>query len=75
MEAYDLKALEIKLKEAGLPAVEFLAEKCYSAVKEWIKESAEVSATPYDNLVVPFIDQLDTLVLPVLNKIDGDSST
>jgi len=71
MEAYDLKALEVKLKEMGLPAVELLAEKCYSAVKAWIKESAEVSATPYDNLVVPFIDQLDTLVLPVLNKIDG----
>lgn len=70
-KAYDLKDLELKLKEAGLPEMEQAAEKCYGAVKAWLKESAVVSATPYDNLVIPFVDQLDAFVNPALDKIDG----
>lgn len=70
-QAYDLKDLEQKLKDAGLPEVEQLAEKSYGAVKEWLKESAKVSANPFDNMVMPFVDQLDSIILPQLDKIDG----
>ena len=70
-KAYDLKDLGEKLKAIGLPVAETTAEMCYEAVKAWLKESAVVSATPYDNLVVPFVDQLDQFVKPALDKIDG----
>lgn len=70
-KAYDLKDLEAKLKEAGLPEVEQLAEKCYDATKAWLKESAIVSENPYDNMVVAFVDTLDSVVKPQLDKIDG----
>lgn len=70
-KAYDLKDLALKLKEAGLSEVEDGAVKSYVAVKEWLKASAALSANPFDNLVVPFLDQLDKVVLPVLDKVDG----
>jgi len=70
-KAYDLKELGARLKAAGLVESEDLAEQAYQITKQWIKESAVLSETPYDNLVIPFIDQLDALVLPKIDKIDG----
>lgn len=71
-KAYDLKDLGEKLKLAGLPEVEDLAQKAYVAVKDWLKESAIVSLNPYDNLIIGFVDSLDAVVLPELDKIDGN---
>lgn len=73
-KAYDLKALGAKLKEAGLVELEDGAEHIYKAIKEWLKESAQLSATPYDNIAIAYLDNLDRYVLPQLNKIDGEPS-
>jgi hypothetical protein len=71
VQAYDIKVLGERLKEKGLVQAEVMALDVYKELKAWIVESAVISATPYDNLVVPFIDQLDALVLPEIDKIDG----
>lgn len=75
IKAYDLKDLGEKLKSAGLPILEEAAEatalKVYTAVKEWMKESAPLSTTPIDDFVAPFYDQADKFILPAIDKIDG----
>ena len=75
-KAYDLKALGLKLKEQGLPVLENALEesalKAYVAVKEWAKESAVISTNKIDDVVSPFYDNLDPLVLPMIDKIDGE---
>lgn len=70
-KAYDLKLLGEHLKAQGLDLLEDGAGKAYVAVKEFLKESAKLSQTPYDDLVAPFYDQLDQVVLPQIDKIDG----
>lgn len=68
--AYDLKDLQKKLVEAGLPEVEKLAEKSYGALMAWIVESAVLSPGKIDDIIVGFKAQIDALVLPQLDKID-----
>lgn len=74
-KAYDLKQLANKLEKAGLPivkeAAEETAKQVYLAVKEWAKESAVISENKVDDFIAPFYDQLDPLVLPQIDKIDG----
>lgn len=74
-KAYDLKDLGLKLKDAGLPialeALESSAAKTYLAFKAWGKESAALSENKIDDVVSPFYDQLDSLILPLIDKIDG----
>lgn len=70
-KAYDLKVLEAKLKEKGLPEVEDLAEKVYSAVKEWVVESAPVSETKLDDFAPIAFPIIDKIVAPAIDKIDG----
>lgn len=74
-KAYDLKALGEKLKAQGLPiaeeALEAVAGKVYVSMKEWLKESAPLSETKVDDFIAPFYDQLDPLILPLIDKIDG----
>lgn len=74
-EAYDLKALGQKLKDAGLPvaedALEAEAGKAYIAIKEWLKESAAKSDTQIDDIIVGFEDNLDPIILPLIDKING----
>lgn len=68
---YQLGDLKKKLVEKGLPEVEELAEKCYAATKEWIQESAALSKTPIDDVIVSAFPFIDGLVKPQLDKIDG----
>lgn len=72
-KAYDVKALAEKLKGKGLDLVEDGGGHVYVAVKEWLAESAALSANPFDDMVVPFLGQLDAVVLPQIDKIDGQA--
>lgn len=69
-EAYDLKRLAELAKDEGLEILEDGAESLYKAFKSWIKESAAKSSTPVDDLAANFIDQLDAIVLPNIDKIN-----
>lgn len=75
-QAYDLKALAAELEKQGVPvllnAAEESAKRVYMAFKEWLKMSAVLSENKYDDIVVPFIDQLDAIVLPQIDKIDKE---
>ncbi len=76
--AYDIKELgQIIVDEAkkdGLEvtedALEVLGKSVYRGFKRWAKESAVVSKTPYDNMIAPFYDQMDSFVEPTIEKID-----
>jgi hypothetical protein len=70
-KAYDLKELGKRLKAKGLIELEDAAEEIYKELKGWLKESAALSATPYDDIAVPFLDNLDKFVIPQIDKIDG----
>lgn len=80
MKAYDLKVLAQHIKteaaKRGLTlaeeALEELAASVYFASKTWMKESAPISKTKLDDLVVPYLDSLDSFVLPQIKKIDLD---
>lgn len=74
-KAYDLADLGQRLKDAGLPialeALESSAAKAYVAMKEWAKESAVISENKIDDFAAPFYDQLDQIMMPAIDKIDG----
>lgn len=73
-KAYDLKALGMKLKDKGLPILEEAAEaaagQAYMALKEWLQESAVLSENKIDDVIMPFLGQMDGMVLPLIDKID-----
>lgn len=71
-KAYELKALGDKLAAKGLPVLENTAEEVYEAVKEWFVESAKLSASPIDDMIVPFLGFVDGIVKPAIDKIDGE---
>lgn len=70
-KAYDLKILGERLKAKGLVVAEDAAEEIYKETKDWIEESARLSKTPYDDMALIVFPQLDNLVLPQIDKIDG----
>ena len=76
MEGYSLQELAEKLKEKGLTVaedgIEKVASQVYLAFKEWIQESALKSENKMDDMIAPFIGQLDAIVLPAIAKLDLD---
>lgn len=74
-KAYDLKKLGEMLKAEGFPvladAAEITAAKAYQVVKKWAKESAVLSPNKIDDFVAGFYDQIDPIVLPEIDKING----
>lgn len=77
-KAYSIKALGGKIAEKakaeGLPiaeeALEKLGKSVYLGFKEWSKESAALSENKIDDFAAPFLDNLDHIVLPQIEKID-----
>jgi len=68
---FDLKALEAKLKEKGLPQVEGLARGVVEAVFEWSEESVKASPSKLDDLALVVIPPLKSLILSKVDEIDG----
>jgi hypothetical protein len=73
-EAYDLKGLLAELKSNGLELAEDSAELVYASLKSWLKKSAAKSSTPIDDMVLNFLDKLDPVVLPAIDKINPDDN-
>lgn len=71
VKAYDPKELLNKIKAQGLPVLEDGAEKLTRAVFEWLKQSAEVSATPLDDVAVAFYPHIEKMALDQIDKVDG----
>lgn len=70
-KAYDFKDLENRLKGLLLPAAENATEGVYTQVKEWLTESAQISKTPFDDVVPLLISFVDAKIKDQLDKIDG----
>lgn len=70
-KAYDVQDLLGRLKGDGLDLVEHEVGLVYKHLKEWIQESAVLSENKIDDVVAPFIGQLDPVMLPLIDKING----
>lgn len=70
-KAYDLKDLVSKLKVIGLDVTEEAAKSVFVNTLEWVKESALLSATPFDDMAVAVVAPLQLEVLKLIDKIDG----
>lgn len=67
-KAYDLKDLvsKINIAEVGEEA----AKQTAIAVLDWLKESATISSTPFDNILIPVLDMAKPKILEELDKIN-----
>jgi len=71
-KAYDLKLLGEKCKDQGLELAEEAVEQLAKATFAWLKESAEISVTPYDNMgFAVALPELEKLAFKAIDKIDG----
>lgn len=70
-KAYDVQNLLSRCKADGLDLAEAEAGLFYKHLKEWIQESAVVSENKIDDVIAPFISQLDPIMLPLIDKING----
>ena len=68
---YDIKDLGKRLKDAGLVQAEDLAGDIYFHLKAWLGDSAALSENKMDDLAMPFLNQLDPIVMEQIDKIDG----
>lgn len=67
-KAYDLKDLVSKINVAEIG--EEAAKNAAIAVLDWLKESAEKSATPFDNILIPVLEMAKPKILEELDKIN-----
>ena len=71
-KAYDIKDLLVKLKGRGLDMAEEAAVIVLKETFQWLKESAEKSANPYDNMGMLVLPQIEKVIFPLVDKIDGE---
>lgn len=72
-KAYDIKVLAEQLKGKGLVLAEDAAEILLKEVFVWLRQSAVVSETPYDNMALVVLPKLEELALGLVDRIDGQS--
>jgi hypothetical protein len=70
-KAYDVNELLNMMKADGLDMVESQVGKVYKNLKEWAQKSAVLSENKIDDIVAPFANHLDPILLPLIDKIDG----
>lgn len=61
-KAYDLKELEKKLLDKGMPHMEGAAQAVVDSVFEWAQESAALSPSPIDDMIAAFLPALKKIV-------------
>jgi hypothetical protein len=69
--AYDLKDLGESFKAEGLTVLEKETRAAFVIMTTWLKKSATLSATPWDDLAFQFLSQYEALVLAKIDEIDG----
>lgn len=70
-KAYEIKVLIAKFKARGLDLAEEAARMIVEETCNWIVESAAISENKIDDVVALGIPQLKVIVLPLVDKIDG----
>lgn len=70
-KAYELKGLTDKMKEKGLDVAEDAALAVFESVTEWLEESAAMSETKIDDLLMAALGMAKSYVKDQIDKIDG----
>lgn len=71
-QAYDVKVLAERMREAGGPEAEKMAKKNLQVIFAWLQESANISPNPYDNIGIPLaISTVTPLIMPALDQISA----
>lgn len=68
-KAYDFKVLGESLKAKGLIQGEEMVEDVIKELFVWLKESAVLSKSPYDDLAVIIYPQVESMMLAQADKI------
>jgi len=71
-KAYDVKVLIEMMKKDGLDLLEYEVGLFYKHFKQWAQDSAPLSPNKVDDVLAPFYGQLDPIMLPLIDKIDGE---
>lgn len=71
-KAYDVKDLLNRIKGDGLDLLESELGLVYKHMKDWLKASAPLSENKIDDVIAPFVDQMDPIMLPLIDKVDGE---
>lgn len=74
-KAYDLKNLLKRFEARGLVVVETQLGGMYADLKAWATESAALSSNKVDDVIAPFLSQLDAVVLPLIDKVSDEVET
>lgn len=69
--AYDVKELAEKFKARGLNLAEDAAMVAVDEVFAWLDESAQLSSTPFDDMLRVAYPKVKEIVKSVADKIDG----
>ena len=69
--AYDLKELAESLKQDGLKLSEQALKTVITKTFDWAKESAKLSATPFDDIAVPVLEKVRDYALEKVDQVDG----
>ncbi len=68
-KAWDVKDLEAKLKEAGMPHVEGMAKAAIESVFSWIEESVKLSPSKVDDLALAVVGPIKSWALAKVDQI------
>jgi hypothetical protein len=71
LKPYDVSELVTILKSKGLDIAEEAASLVVESSLQWIKESAKLSATPYDDMALIVLPQVESFIKNAVDKIDG----
>lgn len=72
-EAYNLKDLVDGLAEEGLELTEDVVVKVVKRAVAWLDRSAQLSATPFDDVARVIYPQVQRELVRLADKIDGKS--
>jgi len=70
-KAYDAKELALRLKPHGLDLGEEAAKKLVDVLLTWVDDSAKLSKTPIDDVLMSIVKPLHPYIMSQLDKIDG----
>jgi len=71
VKPYEVSELVNILKSKGLDIAEDAAKVVVESTLQWVKESAKLSATPYDDMALIVLPQVEGFIKSALDKIDG----
>lgn len=72
LKPYDVSELVNIFKSKGLDLAEDAAILVVESTLVWVKESAKLSATPYDDMALIVLPQLESFINKAVDKIDGE---